>query len=68
MENILSAIGTAYSDDNWIVNCPECEKEFEYTGFFCQDDITKCSWGTSFKTLKIEFEDGSYIEWKSLFI
>ena len=48
-------------DDNWVVNCPNCDKEFEYTGYFDPDDLIKCSCGAIFKTNRIYFEDGSYI-------
>ena len=48
-------------DDNWVVNCPNCDKEIEYTGYFDPDDLTKCSCETTFKINRIYFEDGSYI-------
>ena len=48
-------------DDHWIVNCPNCEHEFEYTGFFDKDDITKCSCGTQFKTRRVWLDDETYI-------
>uniref|UniRef100_A0A6M3M250 Uncharacterized protein n=1 Tax=viral metagenome TaxID=1070528 RepID=A0A6M3M250_9ZZZZ len=48
-------------DDHWTVNCPDCGKEFEYTGYFDSGDKTECPCGCVFTTTKIEFEDGSYI-------
>jgi len=48
-------------DDHWVVNCPNCEKEFEYTGYFDPDDLTKCSCGAIFKKERVYFEDESYI-------
>ena len=47
--------------DHWVVNCPNCDKEFEYTGYFDHDDLTKCSCGAIFKTERVYFEDESYI-------
>ena len=48
-------------DDHWIVNCPNCDREIEYTGYFDPDDLTKCSCGIIFKTERVYFENGSYI-------
>jgi len=48
-------------EDHWIVNCPDCEKEFEYTGYFDSSDITKCSCGCNFVTIKVWINDESYI-------
>ena len=47
--------------DHWVVNCPNCEKEFEYTGYFDSEDLTKCKCGAIFKTERVYFEDDSYI-------
>jgi len=55
-------VGTAFEEDYWQVACPNCQKEFEYKGYFDKNDITNCKCGVSFKTSKIEFENGSYIE------
>lgn len=59
---VCSVVGTAFEEDHWQVACPNCKKEFEYKGYFDSSDITNCNCGTSFKTSKIEFENGSYIE------
>ena len=48
-------------DDHWIVNCSNCDKEFEYTGYFDSEELNKCSCGAIFKTNRIYFDDGSYI-------
>ena len=48
-------------DDHWIVSCPNCEKEIEYTGYFDAEELNKCSCGAKFKTERVYFEDGSYI-------
>jgi hypothetical protein len=49
-------------DMHWTVACPVCEKEFEYEGFFDSSDVTKCKCGTEFKTRRVYFDDGGYIE------
>lgn len=59
---VCSVVGTAFEQDHWQVVCPNCQKEFEYKGYFDSSDITNCKCGTSFKTSKIEFENGSYID------
>ena len=48
-------------DDHWVVNCPNCEKEIEYTGYFDSEELNKCHCGMTFKTNRIYFENGSYI-------
>ena len=63
-ETIHSVNG--HSCDNngtyWKVNCPLCEKEFEYMGYFNSKDITECKCGCRFQTKRIYFEDNSYME------
>lgn len=34
--------GLAISEDEWMVNCPECEKEYHCEGFFDAEDVTEC--------------------------
>ncbi len=29
-------------DMHWLVNCPNCETEIEFTGFFDNQDVEKC--------------------------
>lgn len=66
----MSEIITIYADGNsiddddmrWEVNCPECERRFEYLGFFDSAEPTKCECGCVFKTRKVYFSNGSYIE------
>jgi len=61
---IHSADGYSYDNDDltWTVNCPLCEKEFEYTGCFDSGDITECSCGCRFITERVYFDDDSYME------
>ena len=64
MTDLKVVDGVAIDDDDahWMVNCPDCDREFEYTGYFDPDDLTKCKCGTEFKTRRVYFENGSYIE------
>jgi len=48
-------------DDHWTVNCPDCDKEFEYEGYFDSDDITVCKCGCKFKTTKVWINETQYI-------
>ena len=61
---VRSANGYSVDDDDmhWTVNCPTCERELEYTGYFDSGDINKCKCGTKFKTRRVYFDNGSYIE------
>jgi len=50
-------------DDHWIVNCPKCDAEIRFIGFFDSMDIINCSkCNCQFRAIRLEFEDGSYIE------
>jgi len=49
-------------DMHWTVSCPECEKEFEYQGYFDSGDETKCRCGCTFRTIKVWIDDTHYIE------
>lgn len=49
-------------DMHWNVSCPVCDKEFEFTGYFDSDDITKCRCGCEFKITKVYFYDGSFMK------
>jgi len=49
-------------DMHWTVACPECEKEFEYEGYFDSGDDTKCKCGCTFSTRKVWIDDANYIE------
>jgi len=49
-------------DDHWIVNCPKCDKEFEYKGYFDPSDQTKCKCGCLFTTSKVWINENRYIE------
>jgi len=61
-ETIVDGHSVNNDDMHWIVNCPTCERELEYTGYFDSDDINKCKCGTEFKTRRIYFDNNSYIE------
>lgn len=38
----MSVIGTAITEDNWIVECPHCGNEAEYEGYFDPGDEYRC--------------------------
>jgi hypothetical protein len=59
-----SADGHSVDNDDmhWTVNCPTCERELEYTGYFDSGDINKCKCGTEFKTRRVYFDNDSYME------
>lgn len=61
---IDTADGQAIDNDDlhWTVNCPECDHEFEYKGFFDSSDVTQCNCGRHFKTRRVNFDNGSYIQ------
>jgi hypothetical protein len=48
-------------DDHWIVNCPECDQEYTYRGFFDPEDVTKCDCGVTFTTKRVWVNDDEYI-------
>lgn len=60
---ILSADGHSVNNDDmrWTVNCPDCEQQFEYKGYFDSRDINKCECGCKFKTRRVYFDDDSYM-------
>lgn len=49
-------------DMNWTVECPECQKEIEYEGYFDEDDLNKCNCGCEFKTEKVWVDENNYIQ------
>ena len=53
-------------DDHWVVNCPNCDKELEYLGFYDEEDLTKCSCGCKFQTERVWINDDTYIGNKTL--
>lgn len=61
----LSVPGYAIDGDDmhWTVNCPHCEKEIEYQGFFDATDKNECTkCGTEFYTNKLWINDNEYIQ------
>ena len=58
------AVGYSVDGDDmhWTVACPECEKEFEYKGYFDSGDETKCKCGCTFRTSKVWIDDTHYIQ------
>ena len=60
---IRKAIGYSVNGDDmhWIVACPQCEKKFEYEGYFDSGEETKCKCGCTFLTSKVWIDDTHYI-------
>ena len=55
--------GCALTDDDWTVDCPECEHVMHYQGYFDPDDVRICEGcGLHFKCKRLYFDDGSYIQ------
>jgi len=55
--------GIAYSDDYWLVECPQCGRSAEYEGYFDSSDIYKCRYcDEKFMVDRIVFENDNYIE------
>ena len=51
------------SDDHWIVNCPYCDYQIEYTGWFDPDDDCECpKCREHFKTIKVWIDEKHYIK------
>jgi len=60
---MLSMIGTAVTEDHWIVECPTCDRQTEYTGFFDSAETYKCNrCQTRFTVSRIKFTDGDFIK------
>ena len=55
--------GTAVNqcDDQWIVICPDCGRELEYTGYFDPDDINVCKCGCEFITTRVWLDNEIFI-------
>lgn len=62
-KKILETTGHSIDDDDmrWSASCPQCEREFEFTGFFDSEDVHVCSCGHGFRITRIYFEDGNYL-------
>jgi len=58
----LVTTGIAIEEDHWIVECPDCNLEYEFQGYFDSGEPVKCDCGISFKVTKIIFSNGAYIE------
>lgn len=67
MENkeIPSVHGFAIDGDdmNWTVECPSCNNEIEYEGYFDATDICRCSkCNTYFLCEKVWLDDNTFIK------
>jgi len=48
-------------DMHWSVECPSCDKELEYEGFFDPDDKCVCSCGKVFYCNKVWVSESEYL-------
>jgi len=64
MNEILKTHGNSINgtDDYWSVDCPNCGKEYKYTGFFDSGDKTNCECGVTFITTKVWIDEYNYIQ------
>lgn len=62
--NIQSVVGFSIDNDDmrWVANCPECNIEYSFEGYFDPSDTDECKCGCTFRIERVEFEDGSFIE------
>lgn len=49
-------------DMSWVVNCPDCDAEIEYEGFYDSSDVTKCKCGCEFTTSCVYFSNGNFVK------
>lgn len=50
-------------DMNWTVECPDCDYEIEYKGYFDSSDVNICpKCKTKFLTSKVWMDEKRYIE------
>ena len=61
---VRSAIGHSVDGDDmqWTVNCPECNKEYRCDGYFESTDTDTCKCGCVYRTGRVYFEDGSFVD------
>ena len=59
---VVTTEGTSIEEDHWTVTCPNCQKEYEFTGYFDSGEPIKCDCGVLIKVTRIVFSNGEYIE------
>jgi hypothetical protein len=60
--NQVTTDGTAIEEDHWIVTCLNCQRKYEFTGYFDSGEPIECICGVLIKVLRINFSNGDYIE------
>jgi uncharacterized protein (DUF983 family) len=51
------------TEDNWVVNCPACETEIEYRGYFDPEEPCECDkCGEEFITTELRLDNGDIIK------
>ena len=49
------------SDDHWSVKCPNCDIEYEYSGFYDSGEVTHCRCGCDFVTTRLWIDEDHYV-------
>lgn len=62
---IGSAVGHSVDGDDmhWTVDCPKCDKEYEFTGYYDSGDTFNCPiCKHTFRTIKVWIDDAHYMQ------
>lgn len=61
---VKETVGEAVNgnDDEWEANCPNCQTNHEFSGFYDPEDITECACGCKFRIVKLWLDDRTFIE------
>lgn len=64
LDKIQNVVGTSVHGDDteWRVNCPSCDTQFHFTGYFNSQEIDTCKCGCRFRTVKIWIDEISFIQ------
>lgn len=61
---VCNVVGHSIDDDDmqWTVNCPKCNREYRCEGYFESADTDTCKCGCLYRTERVYFEDGSFMD------
>lgn len=64
MSKKTKAVGYAVNEDDmhWTVNCPECNSEHEYEGYYDAEDDNTCKCGCVFRTERVWINEKEFIQ------
>lgn len=60
--NTIDAYAIDGDDNHWHISCPDCDREYEFTGYFESGEKVKCSCGCEFLQGRLWVDDNNYIE------